>query len=109
MDFAGADLGARMRLRIGGKADISSGQPIDLEIQVKGLYPNTIQAGYNGEDVRVGNLAAVVTTDGTEILLTAQRNNIFTPDLFTRHQVDIASKRVLCIKGLFRYLTCSGH
>jgi microcystin degradation protein MlrC len=25
------------------------------------------------------------------------------PDLFTRHGVDIASKRVLCVKALFRY------
>ena len=98
-----AGVGARIRLRIGGKADSSSGQPIDLDITVRGLYPNSCQAGYNGEDVRVGDLAAVVTDDGTEILLTAKRNNIFTPDLFTRHDVDVTSKRVLCIKSLFRF------
>jgi microcystin degradation protein MlrC len=98
-----AGAGARMRLRIGGKADRSSGPPIDLEIQVRALYPDTCQTGYNGEDVRVGDLAVVVTDEGTEILLTAKRNNIFTPNLFTRHGVDVASKRVLCIKGLFRF------
>jgi microcystin degradation protein MlrC len=98
-----AGVGARIRLRIGGKADASSGEPIDLDIQVRALYPDTVQAGYNGEDVPVGNLAVVVTPEGTEILLTAKRNNLFGPDLLTRHGVDPASRNVLCLKSLFRY------
>jgi microcystin degradation protein MlrC len=98
-----AGVGARLRLRIGGKADVSSGAPIDLDIEVMGLYPDTVQAGYNGEEMRVGDLARVATADGTEILLTATRNSIYTPNLFTRHGIDIATKHVLCIKSLYRH------
>jgi microcystin degradation protein MlrC len=94
--------GARLGLRVGGKLDRFSGAPVDLDVEVVGCFPDAAQDGLNGEREPIGD-AALVRAGGIEILLTAQRTNVFTPSLLTRHGIAIGTRRILALKGLYRY------
>lgn len=94
--------GARLDLRVGGKASAFSGQPLDLAVTVRRLARAAHQDGLRGEAVPIGDVA-VVGAEGTDILLTSERANVFTPSLFTRHGIDLAGKRVIGVKALYRY------
>lgn len=97
-----AGIGARATLRIGGKLDRFSGPPLDLAVEVLGLWPNASQEGLNGEEVPMGD-AALLRTGGVDVLLTSVRSNIYTPSALTRHGIDIGKQRVIAIKALYRY------
>lgn len=95
--------GTEFRLRIGGKADARwSGQPVDLDVKVMDLFENGYQDGLNGEPTHHGRTARV-RSGKLDILLTAERTNLYTPSLFSRHNIDILMKKYVCAKALYRY------
>ncbi|MBL8837995.1 MAG: M81 family metallopeptidase [Alphaproteobacteria bacterium] len=97
-----AGVGARFNLRIGGKASVFSGRPLDLDVTVKYLERDGYQDWINGERIHVGDLA-VVDAGGIEIMLTKERASVWHPSMFTLHQMDFRKKKIVCVKSLYRY------
>jgi len=97
-----AGVGARFGLRVGGKACALSGDPLDLDVKVRHLERGAVQDWIDDETIPVGDLA-VVEARGIEIVLTRERAPFYHPSLFTRHGIDIDSKRAICVKGLYRF------
>lgn len=97
-----AGLGARLRLRIGGKLDAQSGPPLDLDVVVRHLKRDATQGWIDGERIPIGDVA-VIEADGIEILLNAKRVGLFSPAMFTDHGISLADKRVIAVKGLYKH------
>lgn len=96
-----AGLGARLRLRIGGKASPVSGQPVDAEVEVVGLARDGWQS-FGAARVPLGDMAAVrIATAGgaVDVVLIASRTQALGTELFTLLGLDPAAYRLLCLKS----------
>ena len=69
--------GARLRMRIGGKAGILSGDPLDLDVIVAEVTDDLYQR-YAGVSNSLGP-AARVTVGGLDIILASRRNQVRAP------------------------------
>ncbi len=98
-----AGVGAKFNLRIGGKASIFSGRPLDLDVEVKYLERNAYQEWIDGERLHVGDIAVVETTGGFQIMLAKERASVYHPSMFTLHGMDFMKKKIVCVKSLYRY------
>lgn len=94
--------GARFNLRLGGKASNLSGRTLDLDVVVKALIPDSHQSTSHGEQKPVGG-AAIVSTQGIDIILTRIRNSISSPSFYLNMGIDPASYKFIGIKSLYRY------
>jgi len=98
----GVGVGARLPLRIGGKFEPQSGPPCDAtEAEVLYLKRDAYQNQLAAERIPLGDIA-VVRVEGIEVMLTSRRSNVYDPSVFTLHGIDIASKRVISVKNLFK-------
>jgi microcystin degradation protein MlrC len=80
--------GARVRLRIGGKACGYSGNTLDLEVEVvKTLGESPL------------GLAAVVRADGVEIILISERTSAYDYHHFENAGIDPRARKVLVVKS----------
>lgn len=92
-----AGVGARLRLRIGGKVGLDSGAPLDVHAEVLALQRNHHQ--------RVGSLdaplgdAAAVCFEGIEVVLTSVRDQAYDPSLFGGLGIDCAARRFIVLKS----------
>ena len=98
-------IGARLRLRIGGKLGPESGTPLDIDCTVIGLSNRVVQT-LNGGPSSLGACAAVrihIDRDGTapgiEIVLTTRRVQAGSPELFTGVGIDPLAQRILVVKS----------
>ncbi|ODT70844.1 MAG: hypothetical protein ABS75_10490 [Pelagibacterium sp. SCN 63-23] len=94
-------LGARLRLRIGGKYEPHSGPPLDAEAEVLFLATNSFQDHLENERIAIGDVA-VVRVEGIEVLLTTLRTNLYSLDLMSRHGIVFETKQVVSIKNLYK-------
>lgn len=94
-----AGLGARLRLRFGGKAGAEAGPPIDAEIEVIHLAQEGHQS-FRASRVTLGR-SATVRILGTEIdiVLISSRTQTYEPTLFSNQSVDYAGKEILLVKS----------
>lgn len=94
-----AGLGARLPLRIGGKACALSGKPIDIDVEIIHLQRNAV---YDVKFLQapLGDVVTVRTDRGFEIVLTSLRCQCFTPSAFTDFGVDLSTKRLLVVKSM---------
>lgn len=94
-----AGLGARLRLRFGGKAGSEAGPPIDAEIEVIHLAQEGHQS-FRASRVTLGR-SATVRILGTEIdiVLISSRTQTYEPTLFSNQGVDYAGKEILLVKS----------
>ncbi|MFI4974241.1 MAG: M81 family metallopeptidase [Caulobacterales bacterium] len=92
-----AGVGARLALRIGGKCGPESGDPIDLEVEIRGVSDDLVQRGL-GAPSHLGR-AAWVECDGVHIVLCERRMQAFSPDLFTNIGVPLGQMRVAVVKS----------
>ncbi len=95
-------VGARLKLRIGGKFEPHSGPPLDADAEVLLLKENAFQQALRGERLDIGDIA-VVRVEGIEVMLTTRRSNVFTPSIFESHGITIADKQVIAIKNLYKH------
>lgn len=94
-----AGVGARIRLRIGGKISAMSGDPIDLDVTVKSLIRNHTQSGLvEGERVDCGD-SALLDANGLTIVLISTRVQAMGTDLFTAHGCDLSAQRIIVVKS----------
>jgi len=92
-----AGVGARLRLRIGGKCGPESGDPIDLTVEVRGLSGSLVQTGLGRPNV-LGR-AAWVECDGVHIVLVERREQAFSPDLFSSIGLPLEAMRIAVVKS----------
>jgi microcystin degradation protein MlrC len=92
-----AGVGAKLRLRIGGKCGPESGDPVDLEVTVRGTSDDHVQHGL-GALSHFGK-AAWVECDGVHVVLVERRMQAFSPDLFTNIGVPLEAMRIAVVKS----------
>ncbi len=89
--------GATLPLRFGGKTAPASGLPIDAEVTVRRLVHDARQS-FAGGHMAMGD-AAAIEVGGIEIVLIAGRTQALGTDLFSGMGIDLASKRIVCLKS----------
>jgi microcystin degradation protein MlrC len=95
-------VGAKLRLRIGGKYEPHSGPSLDVEAEVLFLKRDAYQDQLSNERVPIGDVA-VIRVEGIEILLNTRRVGVFSPTMFTHHGMTLADKRVIGLKNLYKH------
>jgi microcystin degradation protein MlrC len=92
-----AGIGARLNLRIGGKAGAISGAPLDLDGEVIGLKQNATQP-VGDFNAPLGDIAGF-QADGVSIVLSSLRDQAYDPSLFTQAGVDPMAQHYLVVKS----------
>ena len=95
-------VGARLRLRIGGKFEPHSGPSLDLDAEIVFLRRGAFQDQLTDERVPIGDVA-VIRAEGIEILLTTKRTGVFSPTMFTHHGIALGDRQVIGLKNLYRH------
>ena len=108
LDYAfEAGVGAKLTMRLGGKACSLSGDPLDLAVEIKGLQR---KAALTSVDVPIGR-AAWLAHEEIDIVVIGVRWQTYTPDLFTQFGIDLTRKQVIIVKSgqhyhpYFHYIT----
>lgn len=90
--------GTRLRMRIGGKAGLLSGDPLDLEVTVAAVTDDLYQR-YAGVGSSLGPAARVTTAGGLDIVLASRRNQVRSPDVFRGLGLDPLATKLLVVKS----------
>ena len=102
-----AGVGARVRLRVGGKLGPESGSPVDVECRVTAVADRVTQR-LNGGPSNLGRCAAIsidvgrsgaTVSSGVDVVLSDRRVQAGSPDLFTALGIEPATKRILVVKS----------
>ena len=96
-----AGVGARITLRIGGKCGPASGEPVDLDVEVKSILSENFQLGLNSNDERapLGPSVWVQASGGLDIVLVSVRSQTFAPAVFSGLGIALESKRLIVVKS----------
>ncbi len=94
-----AGVGARLKLRIGGKIGPLSGDPLDLDVTVEALQPEMMMSGLSNSVAALGDSACVATAGGVRIVLISVRNQAIGTDLFSQLGVDLAAMKIIVVKS----------
>jgi microcystin degradation protein MlrC len=92
-----AGSGARLWLRIGGKATPISGQSVDAHVVVRSVSDELV-IPFEQSRVSMGP-AAAVTVGNLDIVLATGRAQTFSPEAFTAMGVDLAQKKIVVVKS----------
>jgi microcystin degradation protein MlrC len=100
-----AGSGARLPLRIGGKAGRLSGDPIDADAEVISVRDDAVQALFGQGPPRepLGKSAAV-RIGGIDVVLTSRRQQVFSPHCFTEHDIDLQRKHIVVVKSMQHFM-----
>lgn len=97
-----AGLGAKLKVRLGGKMGVSSGKPLDLDVKVTGIIKNMTQRWpQESEDliIQCGDSVAL-NVEGIDIIVNSKRSQVFSPDVFSNFGIDVCKKQVLIVKSI---------
>jgi microcystin degradation protein MlrC len=95
-----AGLGARLRLRIGGKVSAMSGDPLDAMVCVRGLVRNHTMGGMvQGTRLQCGDSAWLEIDGDIHVVLTSLRMQAIQPDLFTGLGCELDRMRLIVVKS----------
>jgi microcystin degradation protein MlrC len=100
-----AGVGARLPMRIGGKAGRLSGAPIDADVEVTSVRDDAMQALFGQGPPRepLGRSAAV-RIGGIDVVLTSRRQQVFSPHCFTEHGIDPTSRHIVVVKSMQHFM-----
>jgi len=90
--------GAVFDLRLGGKAGIASGDPLDLRIRVMALAERHRQSGLTGP-VELGR-SVWLTAQGVNIVVSSVRTQTLAPDAFTGLGVELSGCHLVVVKSI---------
>lgn len=90
--------GAVLDLRIGGKVSPASGQPVDARCTVLAIREDAYMTGLANTRVSLGDTAAV-EVNGIVLILTSNRNQAISADLFTQFGVDLGARKYIVVKS----------
>lgn len=96
-----AGVGASLDIRLGGKIGPSSGDPLDLEVTVRGLVRELQQhrpqeQGYF--EISSGD-CAWLNAEGIDVVVGTTRQQVFGLEVFTALGIDPSDRRVLVVKS----------
>lgn len=97
-----AGKGAKLKVRLGGKMGISSGDPLDLEVTVSGIIDNMTQRWPQQDKdltIQCGD-SVCLTINGIDIIVNSKRGQVFSPDVFTNFGIDVSQKKLLVVKSM---------
>jgi microcystin degradation protein MlrC len=98
-----AALGARFRVRLGGKLGPASGEPVDVEVEVKGLVRDARQP-FGGSEMPLGAMAWLriggpADADAIDVVVNDYRTQAFDPRCFTATGMALGGRRGLIVKS----------
>jgi microcystin degradation protein MlrC len=96
---ADAGVGAKLRLRIGGKVGPLSGEPLDLEVQILAVRSDIMQRFFSDQPISPLGLAVALRAGGVEIVVNSSRQQVFSPECFTELGIDLSTKTIVVIKS----------
>ena len=100
-----AGAGARLTLRIGGKAGRLSGTPIDADVEVISVRDDAMQALFGqGEPREPLGKSAAVRIGGIDVVLVARRQQVFSPHCFTEHDIDVTRRHIVVVKSMQHFM-----
>jgi microcystin degradation protein MlrC len=100
-----AGVGARLPLRIGGKAGRLSGTPIDADVEVTAVRVDAKQALFGqGPPLEPLGKSAAVRIGGIDVVLNARRQQVFSPHCFTEHGIDPNQRRLVVVKSMQHFM-----
>ncbi len=105
-----AGVGATLTLRLGGKMGRTSGDPLDLDVQVKGLVQNLVQLWPQADghaEVNCG-ASALLHCGGVDITVISIRHQAFGTELFSAFGVDPTSYRLIVVKSINHFNAAYG-
>ena len=89
--------GAVIDLRIGGKAGVSSGEPLDLKVRVNRLASGLTQQ-FGTASLPIGDVAWV-SCEGVDIILNTQRTQVFEPGFMSALGLDPSTRKFILVKS----------
>jgi len=101
-----AGLGAKINLRFGGKIAVTSGQPVDAEVEVIGLKRDAWQR-FGPTQVPVGDCAAV-RVGGVDVVLIANRTQATGLELFRNVGIEPTEKKIVVVKSTNHFMAAYG-
>lgn len=90
-------VGGQMRVRLGGKTDVSSGDPVDLTVTVRGLREDMSQT--LGDSKLPMGTGAWIEADGVHMILSDKRTQAFHPNSFTDLGLDLGTMEIVVVKS----------
>lgn len=90
-------VGGTLRVRLGGKVDVTSGDPIDLTVTIRGLREDMHQM--MGETNIAMGTGVWLETDGVHMILSDKRTQAFHPTAFTDLGLDLGQMRAVVVKS----------
>ncbi len=100
-----AGVGARLPMRIGGKAGRLSGAPVDADVEVISVRDDAVQALFGQGPPRepLGKSAAV-RIGGIEVVLTSRRQQVFSTHCFSEHGIDVMQRHIVVVKSMQHFM-----
>ncbi len=93
-----AGCGASIPLRFGAKSGPGLGEPLDAIVTVAGLSEESSMQ-FGGSIARLGRCAAIRLGVDLEVVLSENRVQAYTPDIFTCVGIDPTEKQLLVVKS----------
>ena len=93
--------GATLPLRLGGKCGPMSGDPLDLTVTVRRCASGLTQR-FGELPVPLGE-TVWIESDGVDIVLNDNRTQTFHPEAFEQLGIDLATRRIVCVKSSNHY------
>ncbi|MEM7519804.1 MAG: M81 family metallopeptidase [Pseudomonadota bacterium] len=90
-------VGGTMQVRIGGKVDVTSGVPVDLRVQVRGIREGMHQM--MGETKMPMGTGVWLEAEGVHLILSDKRTQAFHPNGFTDLGLDLSKMRSIVVKS----------
>ncbi len=97
-----AGVGASLKVRLGGKMGLTSGDPLDLEVTVLGIIPDMKQRWPQEDEALIVSCgdAVALRVKGIDIIVNNKRSQVFSPDVFTNFAIDVSKKDILVVKSI---------
>lgn len=92
-----AGVGARMRVRLGGKICAESGQAVDLDVTIRAIRENMIQM-LGDTEMPLGT-GVWLDADGVHLVVSSLRTQNFSPSVYAELGIDIGQMRALIPKS----------
>ncbi len=93
-----AGQGAKIPLRFGAKSGPGLGEPVDATVTITGLSEQGTMH-FGGSVAQLGRCAAIRLDEGVEIVLSENRVQAYTPDIFTCVGIKPVEKHLLVVKS----------
>lgn len=94
-----AGVGSVLDISIGGKHGSVSGQPVELEVTIRGIEKDHRQVSYEELVCPLGTSVWVEAEGGVHLVLTSIRSQTYSPDAFTGLGLALENRRAVVVKS----------